>query len=704
MMSTSHLSRRAAWFLAAGCGVFAVAALGLALWLSRSPSTATPTSTARVVKLLVSDEGMVSVTPSQIGWDGIDMATVRVKHDGIAQPVWIDSGTLRFFAPISPTRFMSETVFWLERGDQPGAEIPLQPSIPRSDLNLIDHYMATLHMEENHVYSPQVDEGDHWFWSQLSAPFTATVPFTLTALADGPAQLTVAVWGYTQSPAAIDHIYRVLMNDHLLGEFAWDGQGPHTIEAEVPPGALHEGANIATFILPGVKDVTADITFLNWLDVRYPRAFAAQDDRLAFDSPGGQHQLSGFSGPIDVFDVTRPDRITRTRLGADALFTGEAGHRYWAVGPRGYRSGHAEAAQMLPDLHATNNAAAYLAIGPPDLLEPLQPLLEWRAVQGLQTLAVPVQAIYDQFSAGRVDPEAIRSFLSFATQHWSVKPHYVLLVGDASYDTLNYTSPRQANSVPTFLVQTVYGGETASDVGFTRLDADEKPDVALGRVPAHEAEQVRTFVQKTLAYEKNAPTGEWRSHVLAVADGQDASFRDDAQHFLDQFPANYQKDLVNPPADMSQASAEIVRNWNEGRALVGYFGHGSVTQWGKDNLFTVKDAAALQNGAKTPVVINMTCLTGLFTHPRVESLTEMLLWNPEGGAVAVLAPTSLTLSSDQSFLSQPLMHDLLSDHAARLGDVFLEAQREVPAQDAGTRDVLRTFLLFGDPALKLVQP
>ena len=182
------------------------------------------------------------------------------------------------------------------------------------------------------------------------------------------------------------------------------------------------------------------------------------------------------------------------------------------------------------------------------------------------------------------------------------------------------------------------------------LDADEKPDVALGRVPARDAEQVRTFVLKTLAYEKNAPTGEWRAHVLAVADGQDASFRDEAQRFLDQFTADYHKELVNPPAGTPQASAEIVRNLNEGRALVGFFGHGSVTQWGKDNLFTVKDAAALQNGVKTPLVINMTCLTGLFTHPRVQSLTEVLLWKADGGAVAVLAPTSLTLSSDQSLL------------------------------------------------------
>jgi hypothetical protein len=214
---------------------------------------------------------------------------------------------------------------------------------------------------------------------------------------------------------------------------------------------------------------------------------------------------------------------------------------------------------------------------------------------------------------------------------------------------------------------------------------------------------VAVFVAKTIAYEREAPPGEWRSRVLGVADGQEGVFRDEAQNFLDQF-TGYQTTLVNPPAGTADASSEIVRDLNEGSAIVGYFGHGSVTQWGKDNLFTVKDGAALQNGARLPVIINMTCLTGLFTHPKVQSLAETLLWKADGGAVALLAPTSLTLGSDQSFLSNALVQALLNDRAARLGDVFLQAQRAVPARGVGTRDVLRTFLLFGDPALKLVQP
>jgi hypothetical protein len=703
MMRSRRVTRRAAWLTAAACLALALTAVGLAIWLTRSSSVTTPASEASVVKLLVDAEGIVAVNPADLGWSGIDPATVQVKQDGVALPTWIDGETLHFYAPISPTRYMSETVFWLERGDQITAQIPEKPIGSRGHRERIDHYTATLRFAENLVYSPQSTSGDHWFWAQLPAPVTKTIPFTLTAVANGPAHLTLEVWSNTEAAAEFDHAYRLLLNDQFLGEFAWDGQGPHTIQAEVPVGLLREGGNTLTVHAPGVTDVIADITFLNWIEVRYPRAFVAQDDGLVFESPGGVQQISGFSGPIEVFDVTEPDRITRTRLNADASFAGEAGRRYWAVGPQGYRSGRVEAARLTPDLRAAKNAAAYLAIGPIDLLEPLTPLLEWRAAQGLSTLAVPVQAIYDQFGDGRVDPEAIRSFLEFAAQQWAVPPQYVLLAGDASYDTLNFTTPPEANRVPTFLVQTVYGGETASDVGFAQLDEDEQPDIAIGRVPARAAEQVRTFVAKTLAYEQDAPPGEWRARVLAVADGQEAIFRDEAQRFLDQF-SGYQTTLLNPPAGAPQASADIVRDVNEGRAIVGYFGHGSVTQWGKDNVFTVKDAAALQNGARLPVVVNMTCLTGLFTHPRVQSLTETLLWQTDGGAVALLAPTSLTLGSDQSFLSDALVQALLKDRAARLGDVFVQAQRAVPAQGPGTQDVLRTFLLFGDPALKIVQP
>jgi hypothetical protein len=123
--------------------------------------------------------------------------------------------------------------------------------------------------------------------------------------------------------------------------------------------------------------------------------------------------------------------------------------------------------------------------------------------------------------------------------------------------------------------------------------------------------------------------------------------------------------------------------------------------WGKDRLFTVEDVPRLQPGSRLPVVLNLTCLTGLFTHPKTASLAETLLFEPDRGAVAVLAPSSLTLAGDQSFLTQPLVNAITSHPEYTLGELHLAARRQVAADQPGQWDVMETFLLFGDPALRI---
>jgi hypothetical protein len=122
---------------------------------------------------------------------------------------------------------------------------------------------------------------------------------------------------------------------------------------------------------------------------------------------------------------------------------------------------------------------------------------------------------------------------------------------------------------------------------------------------------------------------------------------------------------------------------------------------GKDRIFSVEDGLALENGAQLPIMINITCLAGLFTHPEVDSLTEVMLWNPNGGAVAALSATSLTVPSDQAFLTQAFVDALAQNPDATLGELFLTAQRLLPIESEGVREVMDTFLLFGDPALNL---
>ena len=154
-----------------------------------------------------------------------------------------------------------------------------------------------------------------------------------------------------------------------------------------------------------------------------------------------------------------------------------------AVGADGYLSPDQVAqAWMAPDLRAAGSGADYVVVGPAELLPPLAPLLEWRAGQGLEVRAVPLEAVFDQFSHGAPEPAAIQALMAHAAEAWDPAPRYLLLIGDASYDPRGYLTPPEANRLPTFLVQTVYGGETASDIPFGQVDDDPWPEIAVGRL------------------------------------------------------------------------------------------------------------------------------------------------------------------------------------------------------------------------------
>ncbi|HZY43233.1 MAG TPA: C25 family cysteine peptidase, partial [Anaerolineae bacterium] len=531
-----------------------VLALGLVLVVighTAAPSVSLPARQSQTVasaaKILVGQAGLIEVSAadlisSDLGWKSIDPTSVRLFFQDRQQPVWLEGQgaalTLKFYGQAADSRYTRENAYFFQIDQSLVPPLPMltQTLVERSS-GAIDHYTATLHAEENFLYSPLVANGDHWFWAQLPAPQSKMFTVELSAVVDGPAQLTIGVWGSTEASASPDHHLRIKINRQNVADQTWDGIARNTLKADLPRGLLVAGSNIIQIEAPGDTGVAADITFLDWIEIRYLRHFVAENDRLEFDGVDGAVQLSGFSGPIDLFDITVPDRLVRL-IGPSTLTQGsieigvQADHHYMAVGPHGYQSAvRIVPAATSPDLKAADNGADYIAIGPADLLAPLQPLLNWHQTQNLKVVAIPAETIYDQFGNGLPEPEAIHSFVQYAVQHWTPAPKFVLLVGDATYDPLGYSGLPDGNRLPTFLVQTVYGGETASDVGFVQLNDDPWPDMPIGRVPARTAEQVTTWVNKTLAYEQSAPVGDWRQRILAVADGQESSFQSEAAAF-----------------------------------------------------------------------------------------------------------------------------------------------------------------------------
>lgn len=679
---------------------------------------------ARVVKIETGEAGVYQLPLSEIRGLGLPvddpLAGLTLVNGGSPQPFWIEKTgageSLIFYARAVEGVYTAHNVYWLGQGD---AWVDRLGSIPAGVRIVEDHpgegvnlppdtYWKHLRLEENLAYNPQIVAGDQgstdaWYWVSLPAPARHTAEFHLSDPAPGPARVRIQVWAATEAPEPVDHHLVVSVNGAFAGEDRWDGRGWHTLELALPEGMLAAGRNEITIEAPGDTGAAADVSSLDRVEISYPSRLVAEEDALEFTSQGGEHHVAGFSGAVLGFDITEPSRVEKLDLAGEgeARFTGEAGHRYVLVGPRCYRPPlSVSLARLSPALRQDPPAADYLAIGPEELLAPLEPLLELRRRDGLSTAAVPLEAVYDQFGAGFPHPQAVRLFLKHLAAARQVPPEYLLLVGDASYDPLGYISPPEQNRLPAFFVDTAHGGETASDLAYAQLDEDGLPDLALGRIPAQTPDQVKVYVDKVLAHENASAGG--KLQVLAVADGQEAYFSRDARQFLDLLPDEVQPDLYAPQPGVSNPAGEILSRLAQNPDLVAYFGHGSINMWGKDRLFTNEDIARLPKGERLPVVFSFTCLNGLFTHPKAVSMAEAWLFQPASGAVAVLAPTSLTLARDQAMLYNPLVRRLADDPGISLGKALLSAQQGL-ASAAGPdgEDVLLTFLFFGDPALNL---
>lgn len=673
---------------------------------SPTPQPAPLPAAGAPVKLFTNAAGLFelgSVDLNNAGFGQVPPERLYLTLRGVEQPFWVEGSgkdlRLRFYAAASQSPNLAQNIYWLQSGAPRSLPaLPAPANLGASAQPGVS--LAVLTLEENRIYTPQVERGDGWFWMTLSAPAAQTLPFTLTGLLPGAGSIEVDLWSATSAPLEPDHRTRLSVNDRIVLDQTWEGAGQQLLRAEIPTGTLVNGENRLKLELPGLQGVTAEIAYLNRVRITYPRALVAENDRLWFTASGAVQSLAGFSGAVTVVNLSDPSAplpVGTTQNGA-VLFQGQAGSAYLAAGAKGWQKPASLApALTTPNLRDAANQADALWIGPPDLLSGAQALADFRASAGVKLLKVPAQAVFDQFSDGFPEPAAIRAFLQAARQ-WQTPPRSVLLFGDASYDPLGYTAPPEANRLPTVFVNTIHGGWTASDIPLADLDGDNLPDLALGRIPARTTEQVRAWAEKSIAFEQALGKQGWSS-ILAVADGQEASFREDAGAFLKLFPASAQSTLINPQSGAKDAASQISTALKNQPALMAYFGHGSLAMWGKDRLLHADDISSLAAGARTGVLLQFTCLSGLFTHPKAASLSEALLFQPQAGAAALLAPTSLTLASDQALLSAPLAQALQNQPS--LGTALLKAQRQVPVAQPGALDVLQTFLLFGDPEMRI---
>jgi hypothetical protein len=344
----------------------------------------------------------------------------------------------------------------------------------------------------------------------------------------------------------------------------------------------------------------------------------------------------------------------------------------------------------------SGHQADYLIVASSHFAPVLAPLLSARQAQGLNSLLVPLEEVVDEFGDGAMTPDAIRRFLGVALEGWArPNPRYLLLVGDTSYDFKNYLGDAPADPLPSMMIPVAFGGETLSDPLMADTDDDSYPDLAVGRWPVSDLQQIDGLVQRTLAYESEGPTP---AQAIFVADTSESTFTAMSDRLI--AAGTFAQDPIRL---YGGSSRETVGFWNDGAWLVNYVGHGSLDLWGKSDLLNITSMDNLLPPERPPLVTQFTCLTGFFGHPRLTSLAETMLLNPDG-PVATIAATSLTLAVDQETFAATLIKRLADPSVHRIGDALLAAQRATQVTGQGGREVVATFHLLGDPALVIARP
>ena len=549
-------------------------------------------------------------------------------------------------------------------------------------------------------------------YTPQNAPTTETLNVkNLQTDSQGTALLRVGLQGVSIQT----HLVNVLVNDVLVGSLSYDSQAYGEQSFNVAVSLLHEGDNVIKFM----TSTTDDRSLFSYVRLTYPRIYRADNNTLSFALRSTQSaRIDGFTTPnIRVLDISDPVLVQEVRPIVES-----AGPNYAVTVPStGARAKGSRTLLALPSgsflhpaslvinqpstlnqttLNQPSNAADLLIITHQSFisLPNLATLVSQRQAQGFNVKVVDVEDVFDEFSYGAHTPQAITDMLLRARAAWATPPRYLLLVGDASCDYRNYEGAGDFDLVPTMLIDTVFM-ETGSDDALTDFDGDGIPEIPVGRLP------VRTVADANLVLSKivNFSPGNVPQSALMVADTQGSyffNFEQANEQLIPLLPANMQANVqkvyrAQQPSDAA-ARASIISKINSGTALVNYSGHGNIDIWTGAPIFNTADAMALTNGNKLPLVIVMDCLNGYFIAPSIDCISEALMQAPNGGAVASFSSSGLTIPTGQHEMGQQLFSLLYSGPPIALGD----ATRQAKAATTDL-DVRRTWILFGDPTMKI---
>lgn len=427
-------------------------------------------------------------------------------------------------------------------------------------------------------------------------------------------------------------------------------------------------------------------------DVTNPLLPAAQ----SFDTAGIELSFKATSDSLRSYIIFEPDN---------------------AMQPAGFK------AVANQNLHAID-AADMVIVAPPMFLAYAQELASAHyADDGLNSVVVNLDEIYNEFGSGIADITAIRDFVRMVYSKSGGNLAYLLLFGDGSYDYKNRVESN-TNIVPTYQASSSLTNSYSyvSDDYFGLLDQNEGLEmtgglnIGIGRFPVSTATDARVMVDKVKHYlERNSSkNGEWRNNILFMADDGDFNLHfNQAESLSNQVDTAYQSLNISKIYTDSfirttvpggylfpEAHKTLLEKIDEGSLIINYTGHGGINGLTDEKVFPINAIENLSNYDKLSFFITATCEFSRFDNPGFVSAGERLLLNPKGGAIALMTTTRLAFAHSNFALNMKVYDNLFEPgktRIRRLGDII-----RLSKNPSGIN--IYNFVLLGDPALRPAYP
>ena len=387
------------------------------------------------------------------------------------------------------------------------------------------------------------------------------------------------------------------------------------------------------------------------------------------------------------------------------------------------------------DIHGTA-IPQMIIVTVPELLPAANRLAGWhQSRDGINSLVVTTNQVFQEFSGGQPHPAAIRDMVKMyydrAGSDSAARPRYLLLFGDASFDYKNrlpgntnqvpaYESRNSLDPLSSFVSDDFYGFLDDSD-DINALSAGNQLDIGIGRVPAATLSGANDYVDKLELYHQPAARGEWRNELSFIADDEDFNLHlRDAEEitarvlatnnrfqlrkiYLDAYPQESDAAGSRYPA-VNQAISDGMQG---GNLIWNYSGHGGFRRLAEEVVLDQPIADSWQQNGRLPLFITATCDFAPYDNPAIYSLGEYLLLKPKSGAIGLMTTTRLVFAfsyrtMNSNYLAKAL-EPLAGGRYRSLGEA-VKAAKNASFQNPG--DLLNNlkFTLLGDPAITLAFP